>query len=101
MTDPHNITLQHIYIYYGTHPINQRIEEATAWTPNLPSIHIRITSTGCETLATTSKRLVFFTWPLPIQDTSHVTNSSASPTKPRAVLFIGLPPNYSLSIMPK
>ena len=35
----------------------------------------------------------FLYLPLPIQDTSHVTNSSASPTKPRAVLFIGLRPN--------
>jgi len=28
-----------------------------------------------------------------IRDTSPVTNSSASPTEPRAVLFIGLQPN--------
>jgi hypothetical protein len=71
----------------------KRTEEAAGWTPNLPSTHIKITSTGCETLVTTSKKLVFFTWPLSIQDTSHAANSSASPTKLRAVLFIGLRPN--------
>jgi hypothetical protein len=61
-------------------------EGGSEWTPNLASTHIRIISTGCKTLATPTRRLVFFTWPLPIQDTSHATNSSASPHQTKGCL---------------